>query len=65
MRKNWMRWTPGILLVVSLFVAGCTDQKEGDSTISGAGRKCDTGPGSTVITHDTRRIQVSRGSQES
>lgn len=32
MRKNWLRWTPGILLVIGLFVAGCTEKKEGAST---------------------------------
>jgi len=32
MRKKSLRWTPGILLVIGLFVAGCTEKKEGAST---------------------------------
>jgi hypothetical protein len=44
MRKNWLRWTPGILLVVGLFVAGCTDQKEGDSTSRAPGEGVTQGP---------------------
>jgi len=31
MRKVWIHWAPGILLVVSLFVVGCTDKEEGMS----------------------------------
>jgi len=44
MRKNWMRWTPGILLVVGLFVAGCTEKKEGDSTSRAPGESVTQGP---------------------
>jgi len=44
MRKNWLRWTPGILLVVGLFVAGCTEKKEGDSTSRAPGESVTQGP---------------------
>jgi len=45
MRKYWMRWTPGILLVVGLFVAGCTDKKEADSTSRAPGESVTQAPG--------------------
>jgi len=45
MRKYWMRCTPGILLVVGLFVAGCTDKKEGDSTSRAPGESVTQAPG--------------------
>ena len=44
MKKNWMRWTPGILLLLGLFVAGCTDQ-EGDRTSRSPGENVTRAPG--------------------
>ena len=45
MKKNWLRWTPGILLVVGLFVAGCTENKEGDSRSRAPGENVTRAPG--------------------
>ena len=60
MRKTWIRWTPGILLVVGLFVAGCTETKEGDSRSRAPGENVTQAPGEQALP----RIPGQSGSPE-
>jgi hypothetical protein len=44
MRRKWMGWTLGLLLVVGFFVAGCMETKNEESTTRGAGESMTQAP---------------------